>query len=90
LSENASFEEYEKKMVENTKDERGVYYFFEIMFTGSCPKPGEYVPKPTPKYEYDDDNENENDSGSSSFSYSEGAEIDSEKTDEPEDIKSDL
>ena len=35
-------------MVENTKDERGVHYFFEIMFEGKCFEPGSYVAKERP------------------------------------------
>jgi len=52
LSENASFDEYEKKMIANTNDERGVYYFMEIMFEGKCPEPGKFVAKPKPKGEF--------------------------------------
>ena len=35
-------------MIENTDDERGVHYFFEIMFKGRCPEIGSYVPRPNP------------------------------------------
>ena len=73
-------------MIENTDDERGVHYFFEIMFKGRCPEIGKYVPRPNP-YLNEHSEDYHEDTEEYKSEQGEGTEI---QTDEPEDFKEEL